>query len=192
MQKGTLPYNPKNQNNARPMALEQNFKDHNKTSYPFHAEFPAIKKTPRSFKVHLNSQDKDAGTISAATFNVSLPDAFINKRLNIVVDAVCHSLAPNANGNLDIYPYYVRISELKNPYSYSSTMKGTTSAIALCQGKQWFSHQQRDIGGSTLVDWTLFQRPITIEFYSPHFTASAAGGVVNEWSLSMTVYDAAE
>lgn len=186
----SIPYNPKNQNNARPMVLEQNFKDHNKTKYPFEPEYPKVRKVPRSFKILLNSQDRDAGSLTAATFNVTLPDTFINKRLNLVVDGIVHNTSPNANANLDLYSYHIRIAELKNPYSYCSNCKNTSSSIALCQGKTWFNHSQRDLGGATLVDATLFQRPITIEIYSPHFTTSAAGGVVNDWSLSITAYDA--
>jgi len=64
--------------------------------------------------------------------------------------------------------------------------------ILLTTGTSYFNNSPRDAGGATLVDGTIFDRTITIEFVSPHFTTSATGGVANEWSLQLSLWDDVE
>ena len=190
MQKGNLPYNPKNQNNARPMVLEQTWKDHDKTTFPFNPEFPAIKKKGRCVKVILNSGDRESpSTLTAARFNVTLPTSFIAKRLNLVVDSFIVATAPNSVSNLSLYPYYIRIADFKNPLSWASNISGTTGMVLLTTGTTYQNNSPREVGGGTLVDTTMFSRPITIEIWSPHFDTASANGVANAWSLALSLWD---
>ena len=178
-------------NPVAPMALDvTDFVTHDKRSYPFKPEYPAIKRKPRCIKLILNSGDRQAGSsLTAAKFNVSLPTTFNAKRLNLLVDSFVVCTNPNSVSNLGLYPYYIRIAEFKNVFSYSSTTQTTSGNILLTTGTSYQNNAPRDSGGSTMVDVTLFQRPITLEFHSPHFDISGANGLTNSWSISLSLWD---
>lgn len=151
---------------------------------PFHAERPR----PRCFKMLLNSTDRFAGSpLHAASFRVSLPRSFQNKRLNLVVDSFHVASAPNGTANLSLYPYYVRIAELRSPMTI-----GNGGEILLTSGSSYHNTSPRDVGGLTVTDRTLFDRPITVEMWSPYFDVGAPGGVANNWSIQLSVYDDVE
>lgn len=172
-----------------PMAQEAEFKTHDKTTYPF----KPVLKQPKCVKVILNSTDRQSGsTLTAARYKVNLPTEFQSKKLNLVVDSFVVASSPKNVSNLSLFPYYLRIAEYRSPYSYSS-MTGTTSGvILLTTGTAYFNNSSREAGGNTLVDSTIFDRTITIEVTSPHFTMSAANGVANEWSLVLSLWDNVE
>lgn len=171
------------------MSMEADFKTHEKTKYPFSPE----PKRPKCVKVILNSTDRQAGSdLTRAIFNVKIPTEFQNKQLNLVVDSFIVSSAPNNVSNLALYPYYVRIAEYRNPYSFSSTSQTTSGRILLTTGTTYFNNTPRENGGNTVVDPTLFTRPITIEIFSPHFNTSAVNGVANEWSICISLWDDVE
>lgn len=173
-------------NPVAPMAMENDFKTHEKTSYPFKPE----PKRPKCVKVILNSTDRQAGsTLTRAVFNVRLPVEFQNKQLNLVVDSFVVSSSPNSVSNLSLFPYFVRIAEYRNPYSYSSTSQTTSGRILLTTGTSYFNNTPRETGGNTVVSTDLFNRPITIDIFSPHFDTSATNGVANEWSIMLSLWD---
>jgi hypothetical protein len=177
-------------NPVAPMALDTtDFKTHDKTKYPF----TPVPKQPKCVKVILNSGDRIAGsTLQSARFRIPLPTAFQNKKLNLVVDSFIVSSSPNSVANLSLFPYYIRFIELRNPYSYNS-MTGTTSGvILLTTGTSYFNNSPRDKGGMTIVDANMFDRHITVDFFSPHFDTSAAGGLANSWSLQLSCWDDVE
>lgn len=173
-------------NPVAPMALEAHFVTHEKQpSQPFKPE----SKRPKCVKVILNSGDRASGSLTSALFNVKLPTSFQNKRLNLVVDSFVVSGSPNSVANMSLYPYYIRLAELRNPYSYSSMTSTTTGVILLTTGTTYFNNTPREAGGTTITDTTLFNRPITIELFSPHFDTSAVGGVSNPWSICLSLWD---
>jgi hypothetical protein len=173
-------------NPVAPMAMENDFKTHEKTSYPFSPE----PKRPKCVKVMLNSIDRQAGSsLTRAVFNVRLPTEFQNKQLNMVVDSFVVSSSPNSVSNLGLFPYFLRIVEYRNPFSYSSTSQTTSGRILLTTGTSYFNNTPREKGGNTVVDTTLFSRPLTFEIFSPHFDTAAANGVVNEWSVELSLWD---
>jgi hypothetical protein len=178
-------------NPVAPMALDvTRFVTHDKTSYPFKPEYPGIRRKPRCIKVLLNSTDRrQDSTLTSAKFNVSLPTTFLAKRLNLVVDSFIVAANPNPVINLHLFPYYIRIAEFKNTLSYSSATQTTSGNILLTTGTTYQNNAPRDSGGSTMVDVTLFQRPITIEFHSPHFNIAAAIGLANDWSICLSLWD---
>ena len=174
-------------NPVAPLAQEAEFKTHEKTTYPF----SPVQKRPKCVKIILNSTDKQAGsTNTRAVFNVRLPTEFQNKKLNLVVDSWIVSSAPNSVSNLSLYPYYLCIAEYRNPYSYSSTSKTTSGGVLLTTGTSYFNNTPRETGGSTVVDTTLFTRPITIEVFSPHFEITTVA--MNDWSLMLSLFDDVE
>jgi hypothetical protein len=171
------------------MAQEADFKVHEKTKYPFNP----VQKKPKCVKVMLNSTDRQAGsTLTAARYKVNLPTEFQSKRLNLVVDSLIVATSPNRVSNLSLYPYNIRIAEYRSPYSYHSQTGTTNGMILLTTGTSYFNNSPRDVGGSTLVDSTIFDRTITIEFVSPHFTPSATNGVANDWRLQISLFDDVE
>ena len=173
-------------NPVAPMALETNFKTHEKTSYPFSPE----PKRPKCVKVILNSNDRQAGSLlTRAVFNVRLPTEFQNKQLNLVVDSFIVGSSPNSVSNLSLFPYYIRIAEYRNPYSYSSMTQTTSGRILLTTGTSYFNNTPRTQGGNTVMDTTLFTRPITLEIFSPYFDTSAVNGLANEYSIQLSLWD---
>jgi len=176
-------------NPVAPMAMEADFKAMTKATYPFQP----VQKRPKCVKVILNSTDRQAGsTLTRAVFNVKLPTEFQNKQLNLVVDSFVVSSSPNTVTNLGLFPYFVRIAEYRNPYSYSSTSQTTSGRILLTTGTTYFNNTPRETGGNTVVSTDMFYRPITIEIFSPHFDTSATGGVSNEWSIILSLFDDVE
>jgi hypothetical protein len=171
-------------NPVAPLAMEADFKTHDKTKYPF---TPA-KKQPKCVKIILNSNDRQQGsTLQSAKFKINLPLEFQNKKLNLVVDSFVVSSAPNSVANLALYPYYIRFMELRNPYSYSSTTGTTSGVILLTTGTSYFNNSSRESCGMTLVDSNLFDNQITVDFMSPHFDITT--GLTNSWSLVLSVFD---
>lgn len=167
-----------------PLAQQNDFKTHEKTTYPFSPE----KKRPKCVKIILNSTDRQVGsTLTRAVFNVKLPVEFQDKKLNLVVDTWIVSSSPNSVSNLSMFPYFVRIAEYRNPYSYSSTSQTTSGRILLTTGTTYFNNTPRDTGGFTVTDTSLFTRPITIEVFSPHFDTSAS--LANDWSIVISLFD---
>ena len=178
-------------NSSVPMALQNDFKTHDKTKYPFVPEYPAITKKPRCVKVILNSGDRQAGSsLTSATFKINLPLDFLNKKLNLVVDSFIVSTSPNSVSNLLLFPYYITIPQLRSQYTYHSQSGLTSGVILLTTGTSYFNNSSRETGGITITDTTMLTRPITIEFISPHFTPSATNGITNAWALSLSLWDA--
>ena len=174
-------------NPVAPMALDEGaFKTHDKTKYPFRPEG----KRPKCVKVILNSGDRQAGSsLTSAKFKINLPTEFQNKRLNLVVDALIVATAPNSVSNLSLYPYFIRIPEYRNLHSYNSQTQTTSGMILLTTGTSYQCNYPRDVGGKTVFDPTLLDRPVTIEFYSPHFDVASTGGVSNAWSIQLSFFD---
>jgi hypothetical protein len=170
---------------SAPMAQQQDFVLHEKTKYPFSPE----PKRPKCVKITLNSGDRASGSLTSALFNIRLPAQFQNKQLNLVVDSFVVSSAPNSVSNLAQYPYYIRLVEYRNPHSYSSATGNTTGKILLTTGTTYFNNTPRDVGGCLVSDPTLFQRPVTIEFWSPHFDVAGANGITNAWSINLSLFD---
>lgn len=170
-----------------PMAIgSEQFKTHDKIKYPFSPE----PKRAKCVKVILNSSDRQAGsTLTSSKFKINLPTEFQNKRLNLIVDSFIVATAPNSVSNLSLYPYYIRINEYRNLYSYHSYTQTTTGMILLMTGTNYQNNSPRDIGGSCVFDTTILDRPITIELWSPHFNTSATNGVTNDWSLVLSFFD---
>jgi hypothetical protein len=176
-------------NSVAPPALQNEFKTHEQTKYPF---TPAGKR-PKCVKVILNSTDRQAGsTLTSAIFNIRLPTEFQNKKLNLVVDSFVIGTAPNSVSNLSLYPYYIRLNELRSPYSYSSATGTTSGMILLTTGTSYQNNSPRENGGVTVTDTTLFDRPVTVEFWSPHFKLSAANGITNNWSVQISLWDSVD
>jgi hypothetical protein len=180
-------FNLQQMNPVAPMAIgAEDFKTHEKTKYPFTPE----PKRAKCVKVILNSTDRQAGsTLTSARFNISLPTEFQNKRLNLVVDSFIEGAAPNSVSNLFLYPYYIRINEYRNLHSYHSYTQTTSGMILLTSGIYYQNNSPRDVGGSCVFDTTLLDRPITIEFWSPHFNTATANGISNDWSLVLSLWD---
>lgn len=173
-------------NPVAPMALEGHFTTHEKQNkLPFNPE----PKRAKCVKIILNSGDRSSGSLTSALFNIKLPEYFQNKRLNLVVDSFIVSSSPNSVANLSLFPYYVRLAEMRNPYSYSSTTSTTSGNILLTTGTSYFNNMSRETGGTTITDTTLFNRPITVEIFSPHFDTSAANGISNPWSIQISLFD---
>jgi hypothetical protein len=172
---------------SAPMALNQDwFKTHDKTTYPFNP----VQKRAKVVKIILNSGDRQAGSsLTSAKFKVNLPTEFQNKRLNLVVDTFVVATAPNSVSNLSLYPYYIRLIELRNPFSYYSASGTTSGMILLTTGTNFQNNSPRENGGTTLVDSTLFDRTNTVDFTSPHFDIAATNGLSNSWSIQLSLYD---
>jgi hypothetical protein len=178
------------QDASTPMGAHQNF--HNslqpkRSPFEFDPLYPLIKRIPRSFKVLLNSQSRISGSLSDAGFYIRLPDSFVGPRLNLTVDAVLHASAPNNNAALESFPWSMHLTGLNNPFSYDSSTNNTTDVIALCMSRNYIGSDQRDLGGATCVDRSIFDRPVSVRFASPHMDIAAA--IVNDWSLLLTIYD---
>jgi hypothetical protein len=165
----------------------------------FHGTFPKqrfdapdMRKVPRAIKIVLNSSNRARGTLQAAEFDVRLPiNADFNAdRLIMVVESLVHATGPNNNANVDAFPTYVAVREFRNPYSWDSRTSGPHGVIAVTGSRNFQNSSQKDVGGATLVDRRLFDRPITIEFSSPGYDVTAAGGVTNDWSLVLSLWDA--
>lgn len=169
---------------SAPMAQQHDFVLHEKTKYPFNPE----QKRPKCVKIMLNSGERASGTLTSALFNIKLPASFQNTQLNLVVESFVVS-SVNGVANLLQYPYYIRIAEYRNPHSYSTATGNTTGKILLTTGTSYFNNTPRNIGGCLVADPTLFQRPITIEFWSPHFDTGGANGVSGPWSLVLSCWD---
>jgi hypothetical protein len=151
-----------------------------------------MKKVPRAIKIVLNSANRDSGSLTEAMFNIRLPinAEFNADRLIMVVESLVHATGPNNNTNIDVFPTHVAISEFRNPYSWESRTKGPHGIIAVTGSRNYQNSSQKDLGGATLVDRRLFDRPITITFTSPNYTTSAANGVSNDWTLVLSLWDA--
>jgi hypothetical protein len=176
-------------NPVAPMALDMDFKTHDKTTYPFNP----VMKRPRCVKIVLNSGDRISGsTVTSAKYKINLPTDLIGKKLNMVVDSFIVNTTPSSVSNLSLYSYYIRILEHRNPYSYHSNTQTTTGMILTTTGTTYFNQSPRDVGGCTLVDSTLFDRVVTIDISSVHFDTTAASGVANAWTLSLSLWDDAE
>lgn len=174
---------------SQPMEISQNFTQMEKSTTPFAPAFPAIEKKERTARVVLNSGDRLSGSLTSAQFYVQLPTNFLSPRLKVVIESFLESTAPNSSVNLEAYPYMVSIRELRNPYSWESTQKGTHGIILVAQTRNFQNASTTSTASSTLVDRQLFQRPITIDITSPHFDVTTTGGVTNSWSLVLGIVD---
>jgi hypothetical protein len=153
-------------------------------------DYPAIKKKPRAFKLFLSSTNRLSGsTLTSAVFNVNLPQNFHAKRLYLRPDTVVIAASPNAITNVTNYPTVVSIREFRNPDSWSS-VNGLPHGVVCMTGGRAFANAGITIEqGATIVDSTLFDRPITIDVNSPLYDTTAANGVANEWVMLFTLYD---
>jgi hypothetical protein len=120
---------------------------------------------------------------------VNLPTEFQSKKLNLVVDSFVVASSPNSVSNLSLFPYYIRILELHSPHSYYSASGTTSGMILLTTGTSYQNNSPRESGGVTLVDSTIFDRTITIDFTSPHFDVAATWGISNSWSIQLSLFD---
>ena len=174
---------------SQPMEISQNFTQMEKSTTPFAPAFPKVQQRQRTFKVILNSADRLSGGLTNPQFYVQLPDTFLSKRLKIVVESMLVATSPNSSVNLDAYPYFVSIRELRNPYSWESTQKGTHGIILAAQTRNYQTSSSTSTACSTVCDRTLFLRPITIDITSPYFTIGGANGLTNDWSIVMSIVD---
>lgn len=173
--------------------MEQpNYPFPNKPFGALHPAYPAIRKKPRAFKILLNSYDREGGTLQAPVFRVNLPDTFIAKRLYLSVDTLVHATLPASNTNVDLYPTMVTIRELRNPYSWSSTSKQPHGVLQVTGTRNFQNAQPRDESSCTVVDRTLFDRPITVELTSAYYNVTGTNGIANDWSVMLSVWDAGE
>jgi hypothetical protein len=156
--------------------------------------FRDMRKEPRAIKVVLDSASTRRGTLTAAEFDVRLPinDDFRSDKVIVVVESIVHATGPQNNANVDAYPTYVSIHELRNPYSWDSRTNAPHGIIAVTGSRNYQNSSQKDLGGATLVDRTLFDRPVTLRFTSPHYDTTAAGGVSNNWTVVLSLWDAGE
>jgi hypothetical protein len=156
--------------------------------------FRDMRKEPRAIKVVLHSGNRVRGTLQAAEFDVRLPvnNDFQSDKLIMVVESLVHATGPNNNANIDAFPTYVSIQEFRNPFSWDSRTNGPHGIVAVTGSRNFQNASQKDLGGATLVDRTLFDRPITIVFASPNYVVTAAGGVSNDWTLVLSLWDAGE
>lgn len=179
-------YNLSHYNPVAPMAIQENFKD-DAPKIPYSPDKP---NKERCFKVILNSQDRlDSSILTQPKFKINLPDTFKSKRLNIVVDTLVHNTAPNVNTNLEAYSWSLSIREFRNPYSYNSSTGNTHGTILVAQTRNYQNNTPRDIGGMTLVDRNIFDRAINLEFTSPHFVVTGDSGLLNDYTIVMSIYD---
>lgn len=174
---------------SQPMEMMQNNSEMEKKMPAFHPTYPAIKKKQRTARIVLRGADRLSGSLSSAQFYVQLPDTFISKRLKVVVESFLVATAPLSSTNLETYPYCINIRELKNPYSYESTNKGTHGIIACLQTRNFQNASTSSTACSTLVDRDVFQRPITIDISSTYFDVTAANGLSNGWTLVLAIVD---
>ncbi len=141
----------------------------------------------RSFKVVLNSESRLGGSLTDAQFYIRLPNSFLNSRLNLTVDAILHAMAPNDNSALERHPWRVHLTGLNNPFTYDSVTGNTHDIIAVCQDRSYVNTSQKDLGGATVVDKSMFDRTVNVRFSSPH--VAIANAVVNDWTLMLSIYD---
>lgn len=152
-----------------------------------------MRKVPRAIKIVLNSANRENNSsLTSAVFNVRLPiNADFNAdRLIMVVESLVHATGPNNNTNLEQFPTHVSIAEFRNPYSWDSSTKGPHGIIAVTGSRNYQNSSQKDLGGATLVDRRLFDRPICVTFTSPNYDTTAANGVTNNWTLVLSLWDA--
>jgi hypothetical protein len=163
-------------------------KTHDKTAYPLHVSY--INKKPRCFKVILNSEDRiDSSALVAPKYYIQLPDSFKSNRLNLAVESVYHSLENESNNLLDKNAWMLNIRELRNPYSWDSSTGIQHGTILVSTNRTYVNNNGLEIGGATVVDKTLFSRPVTFEFTSPHFDINGVGAVDNHYTIVLNIYD---
>ena len=156
-----------------------------------------VQKRPRAFRLTLHSIHRAAGsTLQAATFNVRLPAEFTQQRgsrIALLVETFVMASTPNPTGSAEAFPYQIGIRELSSPYSFQTPSTQAGGVLATVVGRAVNTAAPRDHSNAvTCNDPTLFDRPVTITFMSPYFDTAAAGGISNEWSLSLVVYDDAQ
>jgi hypothetical protein len=161
-----------------------------KTAYD--PTYPKNRKLGRCFKIYLNSADKLAGSLTAAQFQITLPYGFNAQKLLLSVDSWMVQTTSNSVSNLAVYPTYISIQELTNPLSYYSGTKGACGILQVVGANNFQNNTSRTAATTTLVDRSLFMRPITIVIDSPHYTTSATGGVTNNWTMVLSLYDPGE
>jgi hypothetical protein len=163
-------------------------KTHDRTAYPLHVSY--LNKKPRCFKVILNAEDRiDNSTLVAPKYYVQLPDAFKSNRLNLVVESCFHSLEDESNKALDQNAWMLNIRELRNPYSWDSKTGIQHGTILVASNRTYVNNNGLELGGATVVDKTLFSRPITFEFTSPHFDINGVSALTNHYTIVLNIYD---
>lgn len=149
---------------------------------------------PRPFKVTLHSAHRAAGsTLQSAAYSVRLPAEFTRRsgaRLAITVESFIMAAGPNAYANVDAYPYQIALKELASPLVFSTPAQQAAGILATSVGRNYYGSVPRDwTNGVACVDPTLFDRPVTVLLTSPYFDTAAAGGISNEYTLTLVVYD---
>ena len=177
---------------SAPMALEQHrFKEKGNEKMPFKPEYPAVREIPRCVKVILNSADRISGsTLTQPKWKVNLPTEFIGKKMNLVVDSLIIANSPNSQPNLSLFPYYLRFTDYRSPLSFSSNTGTTSGMILLTSGLTYHNNSPRDTGGVAIVDPNIFDRLLSLEFWSPHM--DMATSLLNAYSIQLSLYDAGE
>jgi hypothetical protein len=100
------------------MFQNKNFTTRNKTVTPFN---PSTQSFDKTYSILLNSADRIAGSTAEATFKVDLPDNFQTNNLEIELHSFLVKNPVGCSNSI----INVEMSGVQNPFSYSSTNKGT-------------------------------------------------------------------
>jgi hypothetical protein len=155
----------------------------------FMPQYPKVEKVGKTFRIFLNSQDRVAGSKTAATFNITLPHQLLADRLNIAVETFIHASGPNNNSAVEVNPTVVSLDQLRNPYSYSSVDGLTHGGLCITGSRVYSNTAPKTVAGATLVDRSFFDRPVTVTLSSRHYDVNGANGVTNDWSCVLVLWD---
>ena len=158
-------------------ALINEFKTHDKTSYPFHKS----KEYQRFFKVVLRSDDKISGTNDNALFNIVFPQDFKDHAV-----CVAESFYVKGSGNaLATTPYSCHIRELLHPNSYQSSNGLATDVIFTTIGYSYKTPANTTSVGCPILNGGFFNnRQINVYFTAQDDISS----VVDDWILTLVFY----
>ena len=162
---------------SAPMAQQENFKTHEKTSYPF-KQSPDF---PKFYKVVLRSNDKISGTNDNAVFNITLPNDFKEH-------AVCcvESLYLKGSGtDIATTPYSCHIRELITPNSYQSSNGLASDVILSNVGYSYKNNVAVGSAGVPILNASFFNaRTVNVYFTSP------SAITIGDWILTLVLYQA--
>lgn len=157
-------------------------------------DYPAVRKRPRAIRVMLNSADRIGGTLQAPQFKLHLPSAFDAKRVYVTMVRFMMAQEPNTYANVELYPTFVGIRELRDPNSWSSMTGQPHGILGFIGTSHQLSNNFMPSGefGAAVADRGMFDRPITVELTSSYYDVTAADGVSNDWSIELSIWDNGE
>jgi hypothetical protein len=167
-------------NPVAPMALNAEFKTHDKTKYPF-------KQTPHKPKYHrivLRSTDKISGTNNDAVFSMEgLPD--LQGDGFLIVDTVVASNSVDAN-QISNNIWSVHLKQITQPTGYLTNGKmNDIIAVSRGYGYNTILNTQNALGIPIDCKSLCSQKNwnISFTFYE------AAKSMTNNWIISLTIYE---